>query len=253
MLEEYEKKQKEKKELENAGANTAHAAGKAAATYFGGGAAGNIAYDKLAKTKLGKGIEQGVGKVIAKTPGINKLNKKLNDVGMPNAVNKAADLASGKNLLNGKKRLSKNDSSVPTALKNKNHFQSIKNRFQNSSMDTEENNDSGNDLDNNLENEESNSNLLGENTKTLLLKKMLPIILLGAGFILLIFLIFIIFSSLISSVSSFFSLSGHLSGEGGYIYTDPEMLAAEKAYNDAINQTISTYQQKYSVTLDRLG
>ena len=59
MMENYEKKQQEKKEMQDAGAKTAHVAGKAAASYFGG-TIGNVAYDKISQTKLGQGIEQGV-------------------------------------------------------------------------------------------------------------------------------------------------------------------------------------------------
>lgn len=95
MMENYEKKQQEKKEMQDAGAKTAHVAGKAAASYFGG-TIGNVAYDKISQTKLGQGIEQGVGKVISKVPGVNKLNKKLNDAGVVDAADKAVDLVGGK-------------------------------------------------------------------------------------------------------------------------------------------------------------
>ena len=78
MTENFESKQQAKQDMQDAGAKTAHVAGKAAASYFGG-TLGNIAYDKISQTKLGQKIEQGAGKVISRVPGVNKLNKKLNN------------------------------------------------------------------------------------------------------------------------------------------------------------------------------
>ena len=56
-----------KAEEQEEGRKTAHTAGKAAATYFGG-AAGNKIYDLASKTKLGRGIENAAGKVIQHSP-----------------------------------------------------------------------------------------------------------------------------------------------------------------------------------------
>lgn len=97
MTENFESKQQAKQDMQDAGAKTAHVAGKAAASYFGG-TLGNIAYDKISQTKLGQKIEQGAGKVISRVPGVNKLNKKLNNIGAVDAADKAVDLVGGKGI-----------------------------------------------------------------------------------------------------------------------------------------------------------
>ena len=71
-----------------AGKNTAHVVGKAAATKLGG-RLGGAAYDKVAETRLGQRLERGVGKAISNAPVAGELNKKLNDIGAVNATNKA--------------------------------------------------------------------------------------------------------------------------------------------------------------------
>ena len=73
----FDKKQQEKVEKQEAGKNTAHVAAKGAATYFGGSVGGR-AYDALSRTKAGQRLENTAGKVIAKTPGLGQINKRLN-------------------------------------------------------------------------------------------------------------------------------------------------------------------------------
>ena len=96
MNDNFDKKQQEKAEKQEAGKNTAHVAAKGAATYFGG-AVGGRAYDALSRTKAGQRLENTAGKVISKTPGLGQINKKLNDTGAVNAADKAI------NALNGQK------------------------------------------------------------------------------------------------------------------------------------------------------
>ena len=87
--------QEEQKQQEAEAANkTAHVAGKAAATYFGGNV-GAKAYDKLSQTKLGKNLENQVGKKIQKNRQANRMAQKLNNSGALDAADKAIDVASG--------------------------------------------------------------------------------------------------------------------------------------------------------------
>ena len=87
--------QEEQKQQEAEAANkTAHVAGKAAATYFGGNV-GAKAYDKLSQTKLGKNLENEIGKKIQKNRQANRMAQKLNNSGALDAADKAIDAASG--------------------------------------------------------------------------------------------------------------------------------------------------------------
>lgn len=87
--------QEEQKQQEAEAANkTAHVAGKAAATYFGGNV-GAKAYDKLSQTKLGKNLENQIGKKIQKNRQANRMAQKLNNSGALDAADKAIDAASG--------------------------------------------------------------------------------------------------------------------------------------------------------------
>ena len=277
---------KKQRELDQAGQNTVHAAGKAAATYFGG-TVGNVAYDKISKTKLGQGIEQGVGKVIGRTPVVNQVNKGLNDVGAVDLVDKAADLGAGKvGALKGGKRFNKpttlnnnlkrtgnrpnlNSSlnkgvpqdETPKALQNKNHNQSIRNRFSNSSYDETEENDENEDYDDYNENQtEDRESLLENKQKMAIIKKILPIVLPILTVLIVLLLLIMMLGNMLGSVSSFFSLKSHKTDDPEYSYNNnqPELLAAEKMYNDAIlgskdgrvKGVISLYQERYGVTLD---
>ena len=60
MNDNFEKKQQEKAEKQEAGKNTAHVAAKGAATYFGG-AVGGRAYDALSRTKAGQRLDISAG------------------------------------------------------------------------------------------------------------------------------------------------------------------------------------------------
>jgi len=89
LNEEELQKQKE----QEANTKTAHVAGKAAATYFGG-AAGNKIYDAVSNTEVGKRIEQAAGSALQQSQLLNKASQKLNDSGALDAADKGIDLAS---------------------------------------------------------------------------------------------------------------------------------------------------------------
>ncbi|MBQ8472663.1 MAG: C39 family peptidase [Bacilli bacterium] len=275
--------QNNRQELENAGQNTVHAAGKAAATYFGG-TIGNVAYDKLSKTKFGQGIERGVGKVIGKTPIVNQVNKGLKDFGAVNALDKAADLGAGKvGALKGGKRFNKpttlNNSlpktgnnplkssfgdthdETPSALQNKNHNQSIRNRFPSGSYNGNEENDENENYDDYNENPTENKETLLENKqKITMLKKVLPIILPIIVIVMVLLILILLIGGIGSSISSFFSLKSHKTDDPEYSYNEnqAELLKAQQTYNDAIvgskdgrvKGIVAEYQERYGVTLD---
>ena len=79
---------------EQASKKTAHVAGKAAATYFGG-TAGNQLYNLASNTKAGQEFENRLGKAINRVPGANKAAEKLNDSGALDVADKAVDTLGG--------------------------------------------------------------------------------------------------------------------------------------------------------------
>lgn len=89
-----EEEAKEKQEEEKAGQKTAHVAGKAAATYFGG-PLGTKAYDIASRTKVGKAIENAAGKAINTAPGAKNLTKALDKSKALDAADMGLDISSG--------------------------------------------------------------------------------------------------------------------------------------------------------------
>lgn len=89
-----EEEAKEKQEEEQAGQKTAHVAGKAAATYFGG-PAGTKIYDIASRTKAGQAIENSAGKLINSSPVAKNLTKKLDKSHALDVADKGLDMASG--------------------------------------------------------------------------------------------------------------------------------------------------------------
>lgn len=131
---------KQQKQQE-AGQKTAHVAGKAAATYFGG-AAGSKLYDAASQTEVGKRIEQAVGNGLQQNQAINKASQKLNESGALDVADKALNAAGGNkdaivetDGLPKEKGLSNNNGS-----ENK---ESSENGKQQSSLDSSINNSSG--------------------------------------------------------------------------------------------------------------
>lgn len=78
----------------DSGQKTAHTAGKAAATYFGG-SAGGMAYDMASKTKLGQAIEKKAGNAINKNPAMRRASQIADKSGALDAANKGMDVMSG--------------------------------------------------------------------------------------------------------------------------------------------------------------
>lgn len=258
IIKENEEKQRNKQELQDAGAKTAHAAGKMAASYLGG-TVGNIAYDKLANTKLGQTIEQGAGKVISKVPGVNRLNKKLNDSGAVDLANKMTDLSTGRGLKKmpaskvsnikrpGLKKTG-NTSSAPQALQRRKDLPKFRQNITNSNS-VEENTD---DMQ---EDEYSTPLDTINNTRETIsaMKKLLPIVLPIVIGLLFIILFIVIIGGVSSTVASFFSLEHHTSSNPSYVYNEnqADLLKAEKDYNQAILDTIDRYQKSYGITIDK--
>lgn len=89
---ELEEQQKQA-ELDEASKKTAHVAGKALATYYGGAKGAQI-YDMASKTQLGQDIENTAGKALQKNPIDRTLVKTLNDSGALDAAEKGLDAAS---------------------------------------------------------------------------------------------------------------------------------------------------------------
>lgn len=121
-LEEQEKKEQKETEAAN---KTAHVAGKAAATYFGG-SLGAKAYDEFSKTKMGQNLENQMGKRLQKNRRANKMAQKLNDSGALDAADKAID-ATNSNGVNGSGNYPKSLTSSPNLSsqnKNTNNSQS---------------------------------------------------------------------------------------------------------------------------------
>ena len=88
-----EEEAKEKQEEEQAGQKTAHVAGKAAATYFGG-PVGTTIYNIVSQTNAGKAIENTAGKVINTAPGAKNLTKTLDKSKALDIADKGIDIAS---------------------------------------------------------------------------------------------------------------------------------------------------------------
>lgn len=111
------KKEIEKKQNHEASQDVAHTVGKGAATYFGG-ALGNKLYDVASKTKLGQGIEKGVGKVLESSPVAKPAMNALHKSGATKIANTAIDAFGGKKttLNNGMSNINKGLKSTNKSL-----------------------------------------------------------------------------------------------------------------------------------------
>lgn len=268
---------KKQNELNEAGTNTAHVAGKTAATYFGG-TLGNVVYDKLSNTKLGQGIEKGVGNVIGNTPILNQVNKKANDVGAVDTAGKAVDSLAGRGLnkknprnlrntsnklpnqinknsnLNSNNQNSNTNFNIPKALQNRGNNQNTLNRLQNSysnSVNEEDNHDEVED--DSQDRNASTSETLESKKNLLVIKRLLPVLLPIAIIIFIAFFLIVLLSNPIATVASFFSFEYQgTDKEAHYFnYNDPERLEEERAYNERLLKIIEEYQEKYNVEIDK--
>lgn len=262
-----------KESMQEAGKKTAHVAGKTAATYFGG-PLGNIAYNKATQTRIGKNLEQGVGNTISKTPGVNKLNKKLNDSGAIDAADKAVDkvgtkgMKSGANGLKKANTLGKNSSkmapkktkapslgvpkaksdseSAPDALKNKKN-KGLKNKFFNREESTGD--DSTGDNDSNQYDDETKFDQVGK----ALMKKVLIVLAPGIIIGLIILILVAMISENLAVYDNFVGVHTHGTADPEYSYDEKtkELYEQELKYNEKLAETIEKYQKKYNVTLDK--
>ena len=273
MNDNFDKKQQKKAEKQEVGKNTAHVAAKGAATYFGGSVGGR-AYDALSRTKAGQRLENTAGKVIAKTPGLGQINKRLNDTGAVDAADKAVDALNGqkpKKGLSPKKSSDNNqtnkESNVPNALKNHNrssymhrHNQSQTN--QNSDDETEDNNQ----LDDNYgedtgvkENNIYNVFHISMRQKIIIVSSIVIFLFIGIVIVALISSIF--GGSLVPMTAPIYGLNSNKEANSTYYYdeTQPEKLKEEIDFNNAIIGSkdgtipgiIDEYYTKYGVILDK--
>ena len=249
------------RKLDEAGTNTAHVTGKTAATAAGGAVGGvvganiaNKAYDAVSNTKLGQGIEQGVGKVVGNTPILNQVNKKANDIGAVDKVGKLANLASSrgkprkKNLEIANRASGRpSGSAIPEALRNR---KTKRPNLSSSSNDTSTST-SEDGVDNTSDElGEDAPSLMGGNSKGTFkaLMKLMPV-LLPVILVLAIILVLVIFIS--SIVSMAFPAAGLFSDSDEYVLNDPQYKKEQDNFNKAINDIINEYRIKYGVTLDK--
>lgn len=88
----------------------------------------------------------------------------------------------------------------------------------------------------------------------LLLIKLAPVLIPVAIAFFVVIILVSILTDPIGALQMFLGLENHNSDNTSYIYneeTDPEMSAAEKEYYDKILETISDFQEKYGVTIDK--
>ena len=256
---------------EEAGKNTAHVAGKAAANYFGG-PVGGMAYNALSKTKAGQRLEKNVGKAIAKTPGLGNLNKKLNDTGAVDAANKATDLLS-KNP-SGKASSGLSNSNTPKALspesRNSRQNSLYNQRKQNKPKENKKNDNSLENEDNKEEQEDNEGvNEFGE-TKDIFSfgfskykkKILLTLVIIASvlGIILLVAVAVGAFGSLDDVTSPIVSLNSDEDETANHYYDsdNPDLLQEEINFNNeimgssdgSISGIVVDYQNEYGVALD---
>lgn len=276
MNDNFEKKQQENAEKQEAGKNTAHVAAKGAATYYGG-AEGGRAYDALSRTKAGQRLENTAGKAIAKRPGLGQINKKLNDTGAVDAADKAVDILNGQKPKKGlslKKSSGNNKTnkeSTPNALKNRQQVSSMqrlqrqKNLQENRKEDSNNDNENSEETDNYDENKEiASKRSFGIITLTPMQKIMLIGVSIGVFFLIVLFVMlfgaggYIGFDPYIAPISS---LNSNKDDKKTYYYdeTQPEKLQEEIDFNNAlvgnadgsIAGIIDEYYEKYGVTLNK--
>lgn len=159
---------------EQASKKTAHVAGKAAATYFGG-TAGNQLYNLASNTKAGQEFENRLGKAINRVPGANKAAEKLNDSGALDVADKAVDtLGANPNALGGGTNSLNND------LINKNLAENPPLVGMSKKIEDSDNN-SDNSLDSKNKDKDSTDSSDQADEALSLFKKVNPALLVGAG------------------------------------------------------------------------
>lgn len=266
-----ENQKNNKQAKEEAGKNTAHVAGKAAANYLGG-QVGGVAYNALSKTKAGQRLEKTAGKVIAKTPGLGRLNKKLNDTGAVDAVDKATNSLSKNPGSKGSSKLSHSNSTTPKALSPESRdsrLSSLQNQRRQKRNKQNENSNPTDDESKEEQEDKTGVNEFGE-TKDIFsfgftkYKKKVLLILFGGIGVFGVILIMVIaggsWGSLDILTSPIVSLNSDESETKNHYYDsdNPELLKEEINFNNnivgssdgSISGIIADYQKKYGVILD---
>lgn len=248
-----EKKDLEKQKQEEAGQKTAHVAGKAAATYFGGGVGGKL-YDLASKTPVGKGLEKGIGNVVNNTPGLNKASQKLNDSGALDVANKGLDVVGGAMGKNGSNPSSENskqgnssqpqqqpDSQNKTSNSNENTKKKFGGLFGSPSGSAESDVDTSSDSS---ENESYSDKIF----KFILNHKQIFIPVFG-GFLLLLVLVVAVITladSVVGGVIDFFN--GIADSIIGFFQKSDQELMEE--YYDTLKKVQTDINQKYDICID---
>lgn len=221
-----------------AGKNTAHVAGKAAAGYFGG-AAGRFAYDKVSDTKLGQALERNAGRKIANSP-VGNVNKKLNDTGVVDAADKAMPL--------GQK--GKTDK-IPESLKrnkaNQRKNTSFLKRF--GGFGSSEDNDTDSNVSTEASDETAADNLavIVRNAKKI---KTILVIALPVIFVL---IIFIILFSIVGYIGNLFGIVGDDNNNNNQSMTNPNssQYQNEMRYYEKLDEVVKKYEEKCGVIIDK--
>lgn len=229
-------KQQQQAEKDEASKKTAHVAGKAAATYFGGGLGGK-AYDLASKTKAGQKLENTAGKLLQKQPGLNKAMDGLNKSGALDAADKVVDAAGGGSPASSGSGLSGNALNKPSASQTspstsnatKSKFDFLSNKHNSSASNNEESTES------------SASSKMFEFFKE---HKMLAISVIASlcFFLLLLILIIIIVSGLTQNVNNF------INGIYDFFTTDQQEL--EEDYYNTLKEVQTDINNEYGICID---
>lgn len=229
---------KEQKEKE-ANQKTAHVAGKAAATYLGGGA-GAKAYDAASKTKLGQALEKRAANRIKRNPALNMASQKLSDSGALDVADKGMDLAGGEA---GKKpNLETGNKSSPTKPKTSNS--ETKKGLGNSLLSGKQNKPSSSPSTDSKENESYASKIF----QFILSKKSTFIPILG-GFLLFLVLAITVIAlagSVVGGVIDFFK--GIADTFIGFFTKSEEELMQD--YYDTLKSVQTDINKKYGICID---
>ena len=197
-----------------AGRNTAHNLGKAAATRVGGRVGGAV-YDKVAQTKLGQNLENRLGNKIAKTPIVGSANKALNKVG---------NSALNKNKAN-----------------RKNYLSFLNRKKQNNTGDSE-----GGNPEESQTTGESATEEMGNIVQKV--KKIILIAKIAAPIVCVLFIILTV-AAIISSIADMFGVVNGGLGDG-----TPATITEnknEQKYYEKLDKLVSSYQKSCGITIDK--
>jgi len=231
----------EKEQKIEAGKNTAHVAGRAAARYFGGEVGGQV-YDRLSQTKLGQNLERRAGKVVANKPIVGNLNKKLNDSGAVDAANQAIDITDKTSKSGANNKSGTNNGLQKNKANQKRNLSSFLNKRKkdNSSNATNSGENSSNAVNNDLESDDNKEKFsIGNKAKQV----KLIIMILGP----VIFFVFIILV-LIAIVGYIGSLFGIVSLGSSTTMSDNKN---EQKYYEKLDSIVTKYQKSCGITIDK--